>query len=96
MKKFAIDLILIYKAVLSPYWPATCRFQPTCSQYALEVLAKERTTKALALIASRLLSCGPWAPLFKTLVAQQYKILKVVGTLFRSKKSSLAEMPSKK
>ena len=96
MKKFAIALILIYKAVLSPYWPATCRFQPTCSQYALDVLATERTGKALALISSRLLSCGPWAPLCKTLVAQQYKILKVVGTLFRSKKSSLAEMPSKK
>ena len=96
MKKFAIVLILIYKAVLSPYWPASCRFQPTCSQYALDVLATERTGKALALISSRLLSCGPWAPLCKTLVAQQYKILKVVGALFRSEKSSLTEIPSKK
>ena len=96
MKKFATDLILIYKAVLSPYWPATCRYQPTCSQYALDVLEKERTTKALTLIMSRLLSCGPWAPLCKTLITQQYKILKIVGTLFRSEKSSLTEMPSKK
>ena len=96
MKKIAIVLILIYKAVLSPYWPATCRFQPTCSEYALDVLAKERTAKALALISSRLLSCGPWAPLCKTIVAQQYKILKIVGTLFRPEKSSLTEMPSKK
>ena len=96
MKKLAINLILIYKAVLSPYWPATCRYQPTCSQYALDVLNKESTVKALALILSRLTSCGPWTPLWKSIIAGQYKIFRVVGILFRFNESSLTEMLSKK
>ena len=95
MKKFAVNLILIYRAVMSPYWPAACRYQPTCSQYALDVLEKERTSKALVLILARLASCGPWAPLLKTVVTEQHKVFKAVGTLFRSNKPSLTEISNK-
>tara|TARA_B100001013_G_scaffold281201_1_gene181222 strand:+ start:709 stop:1005 length:297 start_codon:yes stop_codon:yes gene_type:complete len=60
MKILAIKLILFYRAVLSPYWPSACRYQPTCSQYAIDVLQTEGLVKGGFLALARLASCGPW------------------------------------
>ncbi len=52
--------IRIYRKVLSPLKPPTCRFRPTCSAYALEALEVHGTFKGLWLIVRRLLRCHPY------------------------------------
>lgn len=59
----AIPVLLIrfYQVCLSPLKPAgTCRFTPTCSQYALEALRKHGLFKGSWLALRRILRCHPW------------------------------------
>lgn len=51
--------IHLYKWLISPLLPAACRFQPTCSTYALEALHAHGPVKGLYLAARRLLRCHP-------------------------------------
>jgi len=53
-------LIKIYQVFISPITPATCRFQPTCSNYAKEALKKHGLFKGGRLALKRILSCHPW------------------------------------
>ena len=53
-------LILGYRYGVSPWLPVACRFQPTCSHYALEALNRHPLHRALPLILRRLLRCHPW------------------------------------
>ncbi|MDR0420649.1 MAG: membrane protein insertion efficiency factor YidD [Prevotellaceae bacterium] len=55
-----ILLIKFYQICLSPLKPPTCRFTPTCSEYALTALKKHGLIKGLWLAAKRILSCHPW------------------------------------
>lgn len=55
-----IFLIRIYKLVISPILPNACRYQPTCSVYAIEALKKYGPFKGGYLAAKRILSCHPW------------------------------------
>ncbi|MGI6220114.1 MAG: membrane protein insertion efficiency factor YidD [Bacteroidaceae bacterium] len=52
--------IYFYRYALSPMFPPTCRFTPTCSQYAIEALKKHGPLKGLWLTLRRLLRCHPW------------------------------------
>lgn len=52
--------ILLYKASISPMLPPSCRFTPTCSQYALEALRKYGPLRGLWLTVKRLCRCHPW------------------------------------
>lgn len=52
--------IYFYRYYISPMLPASCRFTPTCSQYALEALRKHGPVKGLWLTVRRLLRCNPW------------------------------------
>ena len=52
--------IRFYQAAISPYTPATCRFKPTCSEYARQALIKHGPIKGLALAVWRILRCNPW------------------------------------
>lgn len=64
MRKFLISLltlpILLYQRCISPMTPPSCRFTPTCSQYALEAIKKHGPIKGLYLAVRRLLRCHPW------------------------------------
>lgn len=60
MKHFLIALVLVYRYTLSPLIGPTCRFQPTCSQYAIDALKTRSTLKAVILILRRLVRCQPW------------------------------------
>ena len=53
--------IKIYQTVISPFLPATCRYTPTCSAYAVEALQKHGPIKGLYLGVKRILSCHPWS-----------------------------------
>ncbi|MBO5902200.1 MAG: membrane protein insertion efficiency factor YidD [Alistipes sp.] len=55
-----ILLVRFYQLCLSPLKPPSCRFTPTCSQYAIEALRKHGPIKGLYLTVKRLLRCHPW------------------------------------
>lgn len=51
--------IRFYRRFVSPMLPPSCRFVPTCSQYAIEAIQVHGPLKGLALAARRLLRCHP-------------------------------------
>lgn len=55
-----VVLIRFYQVCISPYKPPTCRFTPTCSEYALQAFRKWGPFKGLYLTVRRLLRCHPW------------------------------------
>ena len=55
-----ILLVRFYQLCISPLTPPSCRFTPTCSQYALEALRKYGPLKGLWLTLRRLAKCHPW------------------------------------
>jgi hypothetical protein len=55
-----IALVRAYRLLLSPWLGSNCRFEPTCSQYALTALEHHGAAAGGALAAGRLLRCHPW------------------------------------
>lgn len=55
-------LILGYRRYISPLKKPSCRFYPTCSQYALEAVDKYGALKGLKLSLIRILKCHPFHP----------------------------------
>ena len=51
-----------YQLFISPVLPPSCRFTPSCSQYALEAVARYGALKGTWLGGRRLLRCHPWNP----------------------------------
>ena len=60
MKRVLIALVRFYRRYISPLTPPTCRFIPTCSEYALEALEKYGAAKGLWLTVKRLSKCHPF------------------------------------
>ena len=60
MRRAAIALVALYQHALSPYWPGTCRFTPTCSHYARKAIETHGVGKGGWLTLKRLARCGPW------------------------------------
>lgn len=60
MKRVFIFMIRIYQKVLSPVLGASCRYTPTCSQYAVEALQKHGIIRGSWLAIKRIVSCNPW------------------------------------
>ncbi len=52
--------IRFYQTAISPLTPPSCRFTPTCSEYARQALIKHGPVKGLALAIRRILRCHPW------------------------------------
>lgn len=52
--------IYIYRLLISPLFPPTCRFTPTCSQYAIDAIKKKGPLQGLYLAVRRILRCHPW------------------------------------
>lgn len=55
----ATAILDFYKRAISPWLPPACRFEPTCSIYAREAIAKHGFWKGMRLAAGRLLRCHP-------------------------------------
>ena len=53
-------LIKVYQSVISPLFPSTCRFTPTCSHYAKEALEVHGLFKGGWLAIKRISTCHPW------------------------------------
>ncbi|MDD4636400.1 MAG: membrane protein insertion efficiency factor YidD [Bacteroidales bacterium] len=64
MKKMFTWLLLLpvyfYKGCISPLTPASCRFTPTCSEYAVQALKKHGPLKGGWLTIKRISRCHPW------------------------------------
>jgi uncharacterized protein len=60
MKKFLIYLIVCYRKYLSPRHKPSCRFYPTCSQYAIEAIEKYGALKGIFIAIKRILRCNPF------------------------------------
>ena len=60
MVRAALLLLRFYQRVLSPYWPGTCRYTPTCSHYAHEAIERHGLARGGALALRRLARCHPW------------------------------------
>ena len=55
-----IAVVKFYQLCISPFTPPSCRFTPTCSQYAVEALRKYGPVKGGWLTLKRLARCHPW------------------------------------
>lgn len=64
MKKLLSYILLgpiyLYRACISPLTPASCRFTPTCSRYAIEAIKKHGPFRGFYLSVKRILRCHPW------------------------------------
>ena len=60
MKNFLMTLIKFYQYWVSPLKPPTCRFVPTCSNYAIIAIEKYGAIKGISLTIKRLLKCHPF------------------------------------
>ncbi len=59
-RRFFMALVRGYQLIISPHFPSTCRYQPTCSQYALQAFEQYGAIKGLILTVHRLFRCHPW------------------------------------
>jgi putative membrane protein insertion efficiency factor len=62
MRYLGLALVYAYRAVLRPFVPpGTCKYHPSCSQYALDALRAHGLLKGGILAGWRLLRCNPWS-----------------------------------
>lgn len=62
LKKLIIILIKVYRKYISPLKTPSCRFYPTCSQYALCAVEKYGTIKGCIIAVKRIFRCHPFNP----------------------------------
>ncbi len=60
MKRFLLWLLRGYKRFVSPIFPPSCRFYPTCSQYAYQAIERFGALRGSYLALRRLLKCHPF------------------------------------
>jgi putative membrane protein insertion efficiency factor len=62
MTRLLVALLGVYKRYVSPLLPRSCRYTPTCSEYARLALLKHGTARGSLLAAGRILRCQPFHP----------------------------------
>jgi uncharacterized protein len=62
LKTVLIALLRFYKSAVSPMLPPSCRFVPTCSEYATEAIRRYGALRGSWMGARRLLRCHPFHP----------------------------------
>jgi putative membrane protein insertion efficiency factor len=71
-----IGLVRAYQVVLRPVLGPNCRFQPTCSAYAIQALRGHGALRGTALAANRILRCNPWCACGADPVPARFSCLK--------------------
>ncbi|MDQ3873933.1 MAG: membrane protein insertion efficiency factor YidD [Actinomycetota bacterium] len=61
MKYFAIGLVYVYRYTIGVLFPGSCKYHPSCSQYAIDALRAHGLVRGTVLTAWRLLRCNPWS-----------------------------------
>ncbi|HEX3253178.1 MAG TPA: membrane protein insertion efficiency factor YidD [Pyrinomonadaceae bacterium] len=62
MKRVLISFLKVYKLAISPLLPPSCRFTPTCSEYAVDAISRYGAARGTVLALRRLLRCHPFNP----------------------------------
>lgn len=57
-----VGAVRTYQYTLRPFIGPQCRFEPSCSCYAIEALRRHGAARGTALAARRVLRCNPWSP----------------------------------
>ncbi len=57
-----LALIRFYQLALSPFFGRSCRFHPSCSEYAVEALRRHGVFRGIRLALRRVARCHPWNP----------------------------------
>jgi uncharacterized protein len=60
-RRLAIAPVLAYQRVMSPLLPRRCKYEPTCSRYAVDAIREFGVARGVILAAWRLLRCNPWS-----------------------------------
>ncbi len=60
--KALLGLLWVYQHTISPLTPPTCRYYPSCSQYAVVAIRLHGALRGTWLAGRRLLRCHPWTP----------------------------------
>lgn len=76
LRKIFILPIRIYQYVISPFFPASCRHIPTCSNYSIEAIQKHGIIKGSWLGIKRISKCHPWGTSGYDPVPEKIKKLK--------------------
>jgi putative membrane protein insertion efficiency factor len=61
VRVLATSPIVLYQRVISPALPRRCKYEPTCSRYAVEAIREFGILRGLVLAGWRLLRCNPWS-----------------------------------
>lgn len=61
IKKTVLTLLKLYQRFISPLYPASCRYYPTCSQYSIEAVEKYGAFKGIIKSIWRILRCNPFS-----------------------------------
>ncbi|HEY2216751.1 MAG TPA: membrane protein insertion efficiency factor YidD [Solirubrobacteraceae bacterium] len=61
VRALATAPIVVYQRVISPAIPRRCKYEPTCSRYAVEAIKQYGIIRGAVLAAWRLLRCNPWS-----------------------------------
>ena len=61
LRRLAIAPIVVYQRVVSPALPRRCKYEPTCSAYAVQAIREFGILRGLTLGLWRLLRCNPWS-----------------------------------
>jgi putative membrane protein insertion efficiency factor len=62
MRSLVLAPIRFYQRLISPALPRRCRYEPTCSTYAVQAIQRYGILRGLVLGCWRLLRCNPWSP----------------------------------
>lgn len=60
LSKILLVPIYFYRYSISPLKPPTCRYSPTCSEYAIQAIKKYGPFKGFGLAVKRIARCHPW------------------------------------
>jgi uncharacterized protein len=61
VKYVAIASVYAYRYTLGAFFPATCKYHPSCSQYAVDAFRRYGVARGAVLTVWRLLRCNPWS-----------------------------------
>jgi hypothetical protein len=61
LRSLATAPIVLYQRLISPALPRRCKYEPTCSRYAVEAVREFGVARGFVLAAWRLLRCNPWS-----------------------------------
>ena len=60
-RRVAVAPVLAYQRLVSPLFPRRCKYEPTCSRYAVEAVRELGAVRGIIVATWRLLRCNPWS-----------------------------------